>query len=77
MLALTHAAIRSGRARVGMEDTLTLAELRAALHAVRDVEDSLDRHPVDQAPIITPPPRPVAVEEVTENTTPIRKGKGE
>jgi len=77
MLAVTHAAIRSGRARVGMEDTLTLAELRAALHAVRDVEDSLDRHPVDQAPIITPPPRPVAVEEVTENTTPIRKGKGE
>ncbi len=78
MLAVTHAAIRSGRARVGMEDTLTLAELRAALHAVRDVEDSLDRHPHEEAPIITPPPpRPVAVEEVSEKATPIRKGKGE
>ncbi|WP_373635410.1 hypothetical protein [Yoonia sp. SS1-5] len=43
ILAITQAAIRSGKARSSVEDTLTLAELRAALHAVRDVEQSLAR----------------------------------
>ena len=41
ILAITQSAIRSGKARVGVEDTMTLAELRAALHAVRDVEKAL------------------------------------
>ena len=41
ILAITQAAIRSGKSRVGVEDTLTLAELRAALNAVQDVEHSL------------------------------------
>ena len=41
ILAVTQAAIRSGKARVGVEDTLTLAELRAALHAVKDMEHTL------------------------------------
>ncbi|SLN67918.1 hypothetical protein ROJ8625_03498 [Roseivivax jejudonensis] len=46
ILAITQAAIRSGREGAGVEDTLTLAELRAALLAVRDVEgavSALDR----------------------------------
>ncbi len=50
ILAITQAAIRSGKSRVGVEDTLTLAELRAALHAVRDVEDALHHHPSAPAP---------------------------
>ncbi|WP_099827626.1 hypothetical protein [Oceaniglobus indicus] len=43
ILMITQAAIRSGRDPVGMEDTLTLAELRAAVSALRDMEDTLDR----------------------------------
>ena len=42
ILAITHSAIRSGRDRVGLEDTLTLAELRAALVAAREVEEAMD-----------------------------------
>jgi hypothetical protein len=38
ILAVTQAAIREGREGVGLEDTLTLAELRAAMNALRDVE---------------------------------------
>ncbi len=41
ILAITQAAIRSGKSRVGVEDTLTLAELRAALNAIQEVETSL------------------------------------
>ena len=41
ILAITQAAIRSGTSRVGVEDTLTLAELRAALNAIQEVETSL------------------------------------
>lgn len=51
ILAITQAAIRSGKSRVGVEDTLTLAELRAALNAVQDVEASLHR-----SETWTPPP---------------------
>ena len=40
ILAITQAAIRSGRSRVGVEDTLTLAELRAALNAVEDMDSA-------------------------------------
>lgn len=38
ILAITQSAIRSGREGAVVEDTLTLAELRAALHAMRDME---------------------------------------
>ncbi len=41
ILTITQAAIRSGKSRVGVEDTLTLAELRAALNAIQEVEGSL------------------------------------
>lgn len=41
ILMITQAAIRSGREGVSMEQTMTLAELRAALAAVRDVETAL------------------------------------
>ncbi|WP_226779032.1 hypothetical protein [Oceaniglobus trochenteri] len=52
ILMITQAAIRSGRDGVSMEQTMTLAELRAALSAARDVEFALDR----AAP--EPEPRP-------------------
>ena len=40
ILAITQSAIRQGREGVGIEDTLTLAELRAALTALREVESA-------------------------------------
>ncbi|ROT98589.1 hypothetical protein [Histidinibacterium lentulum] len=43
IVAITQAAIRSARERAATEDLLTLAELRAAVRALREVEDSLDR----------------------------------
>jgi hypothetical protein len=48
IVAITRSAIRQGREGTGVEDTMTLAELRAALHAVRDVEASMQAMP-DQA----------------------------
>lgn len=41
VLAVTQAAIRSGRDGLSIEETLTLADLRAAVNAMRDVELSL------------------------------------
>ncbi|MGD1881259.1 MAG: hypothetical protein ACFB11_02895 [Paracoccaceae bacterium] len=38
ILAITHAAIRSGRDGIPIEDTMTLTELRAAVEALRDIE---------------------------------------
>jgi hypothetical protein len=39
ILAVTQSAIRTGRSGAALGDTLTLAELRAAMTALRDVED--------------------------------------
>ena len=47
IMTITQAAIRSGKSRVGIEDTLTLAELRAAMNAVRDMEGAM-RGPVSE-----------------------------
>jgi hypothetical protein len=41
ILAITHGAIREGREGTSIEETLTLAELRAAVNAMRDVEASM------------------------------------
>jgi hypothetical protein len=41
VLAVTQAAIRSGRDGLSIEETLTLADLRAAVNAMRDVEVSM------------------------------------
>ena len=45
ILAITHSAIRRGREGAGVEDTMTLAELRAALSAIRDVELAMKEMP--------------------------------
>lgn len=50
ILAITHAAIRGGREGAGVEDTMTLAELRAALAAVKDVEVAMHQMPRDEPP---------------------------
>jgi hypothetical protein len=41
VLAITQAAIRSGRDGLSIEETLTLADLKAAMNAMRDVETSM------------------------------------
>ncbi|QJF49666.1 hypothetical protein [Roseobacter ponti] len=43
ILAITQAAIRGGKAPVGGGETLTLAELRAAMRAMRDMEATMGR----------------------------------
>lgn len=60
ILAITQAAIRSGREGAAVEDTLTLAELRAALAAVRDVEVALQTMPSEtsEPPTTDDTPRP-------------------
>lgn len=40
ILAVTNAAIRRGKEGVGIEDTLTLSDLRAAMRAMRDIESA-------------------------------------
>ena len=63
ILMVTQAAIRHGRDRVSMEDTMTLAELRAALAAVRDVETALEQDRPTEAPL---PQRPTPLREPAE-----------
>lgn len=61
ILAITQGAIRSGKGSTGFEETMTLAELRAALHAMKDVEAALHRaneeaegRPADSKPVPLP-----------------------
>lgn len=49
IVAITQGLIREGREGAAIEDTMTIAELRAALHAARDV---------DRAYFASPPPTP-------------------
>jgi hypothetical protein len=45
ILAITQSAIRQGREGTAVDDTMTLAELRAALGAIRDVELAMNAMP--------------------------------
>ena len=66
ILAVTQGAIRQGRDGAGVEDTLTLAELRAALTALQEVEAvSASR----AATAETRPPHPAAPENAPGATT--------
>ena len=49
ILMVVQAAIRAGREPLAVEQTLTLAELQAALLAVRDVEDAMEPRPAAPA----------------------------
>ena len=69
ILAITQAAIRGGRDGAGVEDTMTLAELRAALAAVRDVETAMQQRPVagrERYAERAPNPAPARSEPTTE-----------
>ncbi|MEL6889106.1 MAG: hypothetical protein AAFO86_10405 [Pseudomonadota bacterium] len=61
ILAITQGAIRGGREGAAVEDTMTLAELRAAMVAIRDVEQAMQDMPDSvSAPGARPKPRPAA-----------------
>ena len=60
ILAVTQSAIRSGREGAAIEDTLTLAELRAAVTALRDVEDAAEGTGALPAATKPEPPKPDA-----------------
>ncbi|THH35675.1 hypothetical protein E4Z66_11315 [Aliishimia ponticola] len=61
ILAITQGAIRGGREGTGVEDTMTLAELRAAMSAIRDVEQAMNAMPdAVAAREAQPKPRPAA-----------------
>jgi hypothetical protein len=49
ILAITQGAIREGREGTSIEETLTLAELRAAVNAMRDVDASMKGTGADSA----------------------------
>ncbi|MEX0367913.1 MAG: hypothetical protein AB3N22_17735 [Ruegeria sp.] len=57
ILAITQSAIRGGREGTAIEDTLTLAELRAAMVALRDVENTMSS---PDAVAMPEPPKRVA-----------------
>ena len=61
ILAVTQAAIRSGREGAAIEDTLTLAELRAAVTALREVEEAAEAPSAQQ----DSPPNPGSVTTIT------------
>lgn len=60
ILAITQSAIRGGREGAAIEDTLTLAELRAAMTAMREVELTLHEHDLPQPPQPVPSPKQAA-----------------
>jgi len=55
---VAQAAIRAGRERISGEDQMTLAELRTAMHALRDVDAAMDRpaHIPALVPVPSDPP---------------------
>ncbi|MBO9465104.1 hypothetical protein J7443_07680 [Tropicibacter sp. R15_0] len=74
ILAVTQSAIRAGREGAGVEDTLTLAELRAAVTALRDVEGVLDApaQPPTAAPQPAPePPTPLHDSDKSDHLQPV------
>jgi len=54
ILAITHGAIREGREGTAIEDTLTLAELRAAMIALREVDGTHPAPTPQERPQVTP-----------------------
>lgn len=75
IIAITQTAIRSGREGAAVEDTMTLAELRAALSAVRDVEEAVyGAAPRDTAPKEAPPleKSPEKLPDTASQVTPIK-----
>lgn len=66
ILAVTQAAIRSGKGGVGIEESLTLSELRAAMIAVREIDQS---RMVDEPAPAPPPAKPAEVQPLSPGKT--------
>ena len=71
IIAITQGLIRLGREGAPIEDTMTIAELRAALHAAREVDAAFLATPA----ATTPPPEPASPDptiapEPAEDTPP-------
>ena len=67
ILAITQAAMRTGREGSTLADTLTLAELRAAVTALKDVEDAMAEPPQPKAQ-----PQPAAPKEPPAQVTTLK-----
>ncbi|WP_293572740.1 hypothetical protein [Phaeobacter sp.] len=67
IVAITQAAIRVGREAAATEDTMTLAELRAAVQAIREIDTSLERA---ESPSAIDPKPAHAPKEVEHSETP-------
>ena len=61
IIAITQGLIRLGREGAPIEDTMTIAELRAALHAAREVDAAFLATPAATAP----PPEPASLEQAS------------
>jgi len=68
ILMVTQGAIRAGRGDLPAEDTLTLAELRAALHAMREMQEF---ETAAQVPQPQAAPSPPATPAPPENVRPL------
>ena len=66
IVAVTQSAIRQGREGSGIEDTMTLAELRAAVTALRDVEGTMGE--ARRSPHDTTDPSPAQEETAPPET---------
>ncbi|WP_372992011.1 hypothetical protein [Sulfitobacter sp.] len=67
ILAITQTAIREGREGTAIEESLTLAELRAAVNAVRDMDMAMRADPVDR-----PQETSAAPKDTPAHVTPIK-----
>ncbi|MDF1727957.1 MAG: hypothetical protein P1U53_09410 [Sulfitobacter sp.] len=67
ILAITHGAIRTGRDGTAIEDSLTLAELRAAMVALRDLE-----RPQEEARPVEPRAQESAAPDKPGAVTPLK-----
>ncbi|MBS8227267.1 hypothetical protein [Vannielia litorea] len=72
ILMVVQAAIRAGREPVDLGDRLTMAELRAALVAARDVENAMDERDEAPEPKTSPEPAPEH-DPRPENVEPLEK----
>jgi len=72
ILAITQGAIRRGREGAAIEDTLTLAELRAALAALSEIEQTPGMRRAPEATEGTPAAPPESAPEDERRVTPLK-----
>lgn len=72
ILAITQGAIRRGREGAAIEDTLTLAELRAALAALSEIDQTPGMRRAPEAPEGRPEAAPKSAPEDERRVTPLK-----